>query len=111
MSTLGIYYEESFKRSMRQYRLDLSKETLMRIDEEGLPCPETLGEYLDVCVAISGAYTEAVEYLESEIKKAPWGREQKVKASDFQMKAILYPLMFRKSTRPVNYNVNGILLN
>jgi hypothetical protein len=70
----------------------------MRVDEAGEPCPETLGEYRELCAAISphGEACAAVEYLDKKI--AAQGAEEKVVASDVQMRALLFPLILRTTS-------------
>ena len=58
----------------------------MRIDD-GLPCPETLGEYYDISSAILGKDSPAVKFLEDKIKIQ--GRDMKVIAPDSQMRYLL----------------------
>jgi hypothetical protein len=63
----------------------------MRKDEQGNECPETLGEYLDACLAWGGPNTLAATMLAAEIARA--GPEHKVQLTDAQMRAALMPLM------------------
>jgi hypothetical protein len=63
----------------------------MRTDETGNECPETLGEYRDLCAALGGEDCEAVSFLDSKI--AAQGRDEKVLAADCQMRALLMPLL------------------
>lgn len=64
----------------------------MRKDETGQPCPETLGEYLDLCQAIAPE-SRAVKLLEDKIAESPHGRKEKVLAADSQMRYLLMPLL------------------
>ena len=66
----------------------------MRKDENGEPCPETLGEYRDYVSRLMGEDNKAVEFLDNLIVKS--GREEKVIASDSQMRNILYPMMIER---------------
>lgn len=63
----------------------------MRTDENGKPCPETLGEYRDLCAAIGGEKCRAVAFLDNKIKKD--GRNNKVLVSDSQMRMVLFPML------------------
>lgn len=65
----------------------------MRQDEAGTPCPETLGEYRDICAVIGGEECAAVIYLDEQIAKL--GRDEKVVAPDSQMRELLMPMLFR----------------
>lgn len=65
----------------------------MRTDENGQPCPATLGEYRDLCAAISGDTNKAVKYLDEKIAQAANGRDELVVQEDSQMRAILMPMM------------------
>lgn len=64
----------------------------MRKDENGKPCPGTLGEYRDMCSAIGGDKCKAVIFLDEKIKKD--GRDEIVLADDSQMRMILMPMLF-----------------
>lgn len=64
-----------------------------RIDEEGTPCPDTLGEYRDICAALGTEDCKAVQFLDNKIKDSPNGRDEKVLAPDSQMRAILLPML------------------
>lgn len=64
----------------------------MRTDEAGNSCPETLGEYRDLVMALCGDENNpAVKFLDRKI--ADQGRDEKVMAPDGQMRMILIPLM------------------
>lgn len=63
----------------------------MRTDEDGNECPETLGEYRDLCAAIGGEKNKAVEFLDKKIAEA--SRDEKVIAADSQMRMLLMPMM------------------
>jgi len=70
----------------------------MRTDETGQPCPETLGEYLDMCKTFAalideGSKSEAVHFLEQKI--AQQGRDEVVIAPDSQMRFLLMPMLFK----------------
>jgi len=70
----------------------------MRTDETGKECPETLGEYRDLCAAIGGEDCEAVAFLDKKIgdpinKK---GRDSKVIVSDYQMRTLLMSRLAKK---------------
>ena len=67
----------------------------MRKDEDGHPCPETLGEYRDFCVILgSGENNPAVRYLDLVITDR--GRDAKVLVSDLEMRQLLMPLLAHK---------------
>lgn len=68
----------------------------MRKDEKGNRCPETLGEYRDLCEALGGEDCAAVEFLDNKIKDQ--GRDEKVMQPDSQMRAILMPMIIRPSS-------------
>lgn len=65
----------------------------MTTDENGEPCPETLGEYRDLCCAIGGENCRAVQFLDARIATAPRGRDECVVAPDSQMRALLMPML------------------
>lgn len=71
----------------------------MRTDENGSPCPETLGEYRDLCWALSKK-TMAVEFLDRKIKASPNGRDEIVVTPDCQMRALLFPMMLEEPENP-----------
>lgn len=66
----------------------------MRTDEDGNPCPETLGEYRDLCAALAGEDNTAVELLDEKI--AGQGRDARVLTPDSQMRMLLMPLLIEK---------------
>lgn len=68
----------------------------MRKDEYGEPCPETLGEYRDLCMALGGPDCEAVVFLDEQIAKNPGGRDEKVVQHDLQMRMVLFPMLVKK---------------
>lgn len=63
----------------------------MRTDEENNPCPETLGEYRDLCAALGGEGCAAVKLLDEKIAADPEGRNAKVITPDSQVRAVLMP--------------------
>ncbi len=63
----------------------------MRQDEGGNACPETLGEYRDLCAALGGAECKAVKFLDERI--ASQGRDAVVIAPDSQMRLLLMPML------------------
>lgn len=64
----------------------------MRTDENGNPCPETLGEYRDLVFAMTGNdQNPAVQMLDERIETQ--GRDAKVVVADVQMRAVLFKLM------------------
>lgn len=71
----------------------------MRTDEMHQPCPETLGEYRDLCAAFGRAagvpHNAAVEFLDGKIAESPRGRDEPVLAADAQMRAILMPMLLQ----------------
>ena len=67
----------------------------MRLDEGGNKCPETLGEYRDMCFVLN-PNSKAVEFLDKKIKEDPSGRDAKVFAEDSQMRFILFPMILEE---------------
>lgn len=67
----------------------------MRTDENGDPCPGTLGEYLKMVTAVAGEDNKAVEFLKKKIEEQ--GADEEVIAPDSQMRALLFPLMVQKA--------------
>ena len=65
----------------------------MRKDEEGNECPETLGEYFDICKSMFGEDSSATKLMSKKIDKSPNGREEKVVISDYQMRYLLFNLV------------------
>lgn len=65
----------------------------MRRDENGNLCPETLGEYRDLCAALGTEQCEAARWLDGKIADAPRGRDEIVIASDLQMRMLLFPML------------------
>lgn len=64
----------------------------MRKDEAGNSCPETLGEYRDLVMALCGDEANpAVKFLDRKI--ADQGRDEKVIVHDSQMRMMLIPMM------------------
>lgn len=64
----------------------------MRKDENGNPCPATLGEYRDL-VEVLAPESKAIQYLDKEIAGYPNGRDELVVLSDREMRAIIMPKM------------------
>ena len=64
----------------------------MRKDEQGNPCPETLGEYRLLC-RLMGDDNKAVQFLNEKIAESPDGENEVVVAPDSQMRMLLMPLM------------------
>jgi hypothetical protein len=62
----------------------------MRKDEEGNPCPGTLGEYRDLCAALAPD-SRAVEFLDERIARD--GRDDEIIAEDSQMRLLLFPML------------------
>jgi len=71
----------------------------MRKDEEGNPCPGTLGEYRDFCAAFSPhkEECEAVAFLDKMIAEHPKGRDEEVVAPDSQMRWVLMPRLLKRA--------------
>lgn len=65
----------------------------MRKDESGNPCPETLGEYRNLCTAIGGENCRAVRFLDRKINESPHGCDEKVMQADSQVRMLLMPLL------------------
>ena len=63
----------------------------MRKDENGDPCPATLGEYRDLCAAIGGEKCKAVAFLDGKIAKS--GRDEEVITPDSQVRMLLMPML------------------
>ncbi len=82
----------------------------MRKDENGGTCPETLGEYYDLCAAIGGADCEAAAHLMKHINEAENGRDEKVIPADSQMRAWLMPRLAvkAKGSLPTNHRSQAI---
>lgn len=68
----------------------------MRKDEEGNPCPATLGEYRDLCAAVGLEGNKAVQFLDGKIAESPNGRDEEVIAADSQMRMLLMPMMVQQ---------------
>ena len=66
----------------------------MRTDEEGNPCPGTLGEYLKMCKALGVENNKAVDFLQKKIYDQ--GEDMEVVAPDSQMRMLLMPMMIQK---------------
>lgn len=69
----------------------------MRI-ENGEECPETLGEYRDICASFGGEDCAAVEVLDAHIANS--GRDDVVIKSDAEMRALLMPMLIQPRTAP-----------
>lgn len=65
----------------------------MRTDENGNPCPETLGEYRDLIAALLGEQNRAIQFLDKKIEESPNGVDEVVVAPDSQMRLLLMPMM------------------
>jgi len=65
----------------------------MRTDENGSPCPETLGEYRDLIAALLGEHNRAIQFLDQKISESPDGKDEVVVAPDSQMRLLLAPMM------------------
>ena len=67
----------------------------MRTDENGDPCPETLGEYRDMCEAIGTMMgvpsNRAVQFLDGKIAES--NRDDVVIQADSQMRMLLMPML------------------
>lgn len=68
----------------------------MRTDENGTACPETLGEYRDLCAAIGGAECPAAIALDKLIKEH--SRETKVALSDLELRTFLMPMLVKQDS-------------
>lgn len=62
----------------------------MRTDELGNECPETLGEYRDLCAVLLGEDSRAVQFLDSKI--AEQGRGSRIVVPDSQVRGLLFSL-------------------
>lgn len=69
----------------------------MRTDEEGNQCPATLGEYRDLCAAIGGEESKAVQFLDKKIQESGNGRNEEVIAPDSQMRNLLMGMILEKA--------------
>jgi len=63
----------------------------MRKDEYGNECPETLGEYYDICKAFLGEDSGPCKFL--KVKIDTQGRDEIVIADDSQMRALLFSMV------------------
>src|SRR4051812_16438027 len=84
----------------------------MRTDENGQPCPATLGEYRDLCAAIGGEDCPAVQLLDEHISRQ--GRDAEAIQPDSQMRALLMPLLvsadkIRQEPRAMSRRAAGIV--
>ena len=60
----------------------------MRLDEKGNECPETLGEYYKICLALFGEESQATIFIKNKIKEE--GEDMKVVVSDASMRQLLF---------------------
>jgi len=67
----------------------------MRKDDRGYMCPETLGEYRDLCGFLAPG-SKAVAFLDEKIGESPNGRDEVVLAADSQMRFLLMPMLVDK---------------
>lgn len=68
----------------------------MRKDENGDPCPATLGEYRDLVQALAtDDNNPAVAFLDKKIGESPNGRDEVVVVEDSQMRMLLFPMLLR----------------
>jgi len=81
----------------------------MRTDEDGNECPETLGEYRDLCAAIGGESNKAVAFLDKKIAESTNGRDETVIAPDSQMRMLLMPMMLEDATLEKEYTAGTLL--
>jgi len=72
----------------------------MRTDENGNPCPATLGEYRTFVVALMGENNAAVELLDEHIARNPKGLDEETIQPDSQMRILLMPLMLQPKRNP-----------
>lgn len=77
----------------------------MRKDDNGDPCPSTLGEYLQLCKLIGGADCQAVKLLNTKIAEASNGENEEVLAPDSQMRFLLMPLLFETTQIAEDFRV------
>lgn len=68
----------------------------MRKDEDGNPCPGTLGEYRKMVAMLVGEDNKAVQFLTEKI--AEQGEDEEVLAPDSQMRELLFPMMVQKAS-------------
>ena len=68
----------------------------MRKDEDGNVCPETLGEYYDLCKGLGGEDCKACVFLKEKIDSHEKGRDERVIAADSQMRLLLFPMLMVK---------------
>jgi hypothetical protein len=62
-----------------------------RLDEQGQPCPSTLGGYRALCAAIGGPNCKAVKFLDERIARD--GEDEPVIQADSQMRMLLMPML------------------
>lgn len=70
----------------------------MKKDKDGLPVPETLGEYITFVRALGGPNTEAVQLLEEWLALPDCSPDSKPKYSDDIMRQVLLPRLRRPRT-------------
>lgn len=72
----------------------------MRLNEKGIECPSTLGEYKAVCKAIANIadikHSKAMKFLEDKIAVSSEGENTVVLAEDSQMRRLLAPLLLEE---------------
>jgi len=67
----------------------------MRKDEQGNPCPKTLGEYYALCATLGGVDCPACTFLKEKIDSSKNGRDEVVIADDSQMRTLLFPMLVK----------------
>ena len=67
-----------------------------RTDENGKPCPGTLGEYRALCVVLA-PNSRAVQFLDDKIVEQ--GADEEVLTPDSQMRAILMPWLLEPAEK------------
>ena len=76
--------------------MDTKHKTCSRTDENGQPCPGTLGEYRALC-AVLAPTSRAVQFLDDQI--AEEGADAEVAAPDSQMRMILMPWLLEPAEK------------
>ena len=64
----------------------------MRLDEKGNECPETLGEYYKICLALFGEESQATIFIKKKMEEQ--GEDMKIVVSDVSMRQLLFGLAF-----------------